>query len=573
MNHSVTNEQIDYVFKQLKISGWPHAFAVLITAMAIWNYEKSYLIIVWFFFAQLAHFGRILFVDRMWETCREQALDYRRLSQVLCCGMFGTGIMWSIIPFLYMNDPYSEMFIFVSISIAGLVSATMPALAAYLPAYLCFVGPALVTLTYQYYDVGLDALAFLMVLFFAAVLGISYTINAIITRSITIDFKNLVLLREVTKAKEIAEEANQAKSRFLAAASHDLRQPLQALGLILESMRVRTIPGNVSDDQGLGLLVERGLESHDSMSALFNSLLELSRFESNELEVSRMDFSLNEMIESMVNEFEPSSQAKGLTLAWRGDSVVTKTDPVLFGRVMRNLLSNAIKFTEQGSVTVNIEAQGEKIVISVIDTGVGISKKDQDKVFTEYYQVSNDARRRHEGIGLGLSVVQKMCELLELPIHLVSVIGEGSIFAITLPVGNRVLVSPKISGVVQTTNEYNVLVIDDDSMILSAISTLMEDWGCPCVVAESIDIALLLLQQKSFVPDLILTDYRLGEGVTGIDAIKKVRQCVGVKLPALIMSGDTDPELVKEIREKEYFLIQKPVKPLQLQKVMDRLLS
>lgn len=573
MNYPVSNEQVDYVFKQLKITGWPHAFAVLITTIAIWNYEKSYLIIVWFICIQGAHFCRVLFLDSTWETYRKNTVDYRRVSQFLCAGMFFTGMLWSAIPLLFMNDPHSEMFIFISISLAGLVAATLPALAAYLPSYLCFVGPVLLSLTYRYYDVGLEASAMLTLLFFSAVIGISYTINAIITRSITIDFKNVVLLREVTRAKEVAEEANQAKSRFLAAASHDLRQPLQALGLILESMRVRTLSSDTPCEKDMALLVERGLESHDSMSALFNSLLELSRFESHELEVSRVDFSLTEMIESIVNEFEPSSKAKGLVLSMRGDSVVTNTDPVLFGRVVRNLLSNAIKFTEKGSVTVGIEVLGKDLLLSVVDTGVGIPAQEQDKVFDEYHQVSNEARRRHEGIGLGLSVVKKMCELLELPIMLESTVGKGTTFSIRLPVGSNENVSPKISGFVQSMDQYHVLIIDDDPMILSAISTLMSDWGCPCVLAGSINDALERLQRTEFIPDLILTDFRLGEGVTGIDAIGAVRTMLESDIPALIMSGDTDPQLVKQIREKKFYLIQKPVKPLHLQKVMTILLS
>ena len=573
MNSPVTNEQIDYVFKQLKITGWPHVLSVLIVTVAIWNYEKTYLIIGWCVCIQFSHFCRVIFLDSTWETYKEKTVDYRRVSLLLCCGMLFTGAMWSVIPLLFMNDPHSETFIFISISLAGLVAATLPALAAYLPAYLCFVGPVLITLAYRYYDVGLEASALLTLLFISVVVGISYTINAIITRSITIDFKNVVLLREVTKAKEIAEDANQAKSRFLAAASHDLRQPLQALGLILESMRVRTLSGKSSSEKDLALLVERGLESHDSMSALFNALLELSRFESHELDVTCIDFSINEMLESIVNEFQPSAKVKCLTLTQRGSEAVTKTDPVLFGRVVRNLLSNAIKFTQKGSITVVIEEKESGVLLSIIDTGVGIPKSEQGKVFDEYHQVSNEARRRHEGIGLGLSVVKKMCELLELPIHLESSLGLGTTFSIILPGGDREKIAPKVSGVVQLVGQYRVLVVDDDPMILAAISTLMGDWKCPCIVAECIDSALDILQRSEFVPDLILTDYRLGEGVTGIDAIESIRQYMGSDTPALIMSGDTDSELVREIREKKYYLIQKPVKPLHLQKVMAKLLK
>lgn len=566
--NSVRNEQIDYVFQQLKITGWPHAFAVTLAAVAIWNYSAGVGIVLWFIAMQASHVLRVVWLDRMWQDYKDKNGDYRLVATLVSMGMFATGCLWSVIPAFYLNDPQSETFIFVSIALAGLVCATLPALAAFLPAYLSFVTPILATLTVRYYQMGLEASALLTVAFLAAVVGISYIINQIITRSITIDFKNRTLLAEVLEAKVEAEDANKAKSRFLAAASHDLRQPLQALGLILESIRVRT-----GENQELEKLVDRGIESHDTLRSLFNALLELSRLESHKLDVQTIHLQLQSLVSCIVEEFKPSAQAKGLSLEVAGVDQVVVTDPVLFGRVLRNLLSNAIKFTETGKIVVTFIKRDYEVVLSVIDTGVGIPTVEQERVFDEYHQVSNQARNSSEGIGLGLSVVKKMCQLLGHPIQLYSDPGKGTTFSISLPLGDPQKVPIKVEVSDLPLAGRSVMIIDDDPAVLSAVSTLMADWQCESLAAETLENALQQLDERHFQPDILLSDYRLGGGLNGIDAITAIREQLCREVPALLISGDTDPEMVKRIREQKYFLIQKPVKPAHLRKVMHKLLA
>lgn len=566
---SVINEQIDYVFKQLKITGWPHAAVVTLTTYAIWQYQHHWGIWLWFAMLQSSHFMRVRILDPFWARYKAAGRDYLHVRILLALGMLATGCMWAAIPVFFMQDAQSENFVFVSITLAGMISATLPALAAYLPAYLLFVLPIFASLAARYYLIGMEAAAFLTVTFLAAMGGISYIINQIITRSITIDFKNQALLLEVTDAKEKAEEANQAKSRFLAAASHDLRQPLQALGLILESIRLRL----GTSDSTIAPLVGQCIESHDALSALLNALLELSRLESHELEVHAMSLPLRDLVGSIVSEFQPAAQQKGLRLIWEGEDLIAKTDPVLFGRVLRNLISNAIKFTSAGMVKVSYKAEEEDIVLQVADTGVGIPPSQLDKVFDEYHQVSNEARNREEGIGLGLSVVKKMCQLLKIPVELASVLGNGTTFSLRLPVGQlSIAVTPSESA--QTGLEgRRVVVIDDDVQLLAAVTQIMQDWQCQSLSAASLDECLQKLTAEKFVPDIILSDYRLGGGVNGIDVIKAVRMQLGLDVPAVLMSGDTDPALVKSIREQHYYLIHKPVKPTHLRKTMRNLLG
>ncbi len=566
---SVINEQIDYVFKQLKVTGWPHAAVVTLTTYAIWQYQHDAWVWLWFVVLQSSHFMRVKVLDPFWARYKAAGRDYFHVRVLLALGMLSTGCLWAAIPTFFMQDPHSETFVFVSITIAGMISATLPALAAYLPAYLAFVLPIFASLASRYYMLDMHAAAFLTLAFLGAMAGISYIINQIITHSITIDFKNQALLQEVTEAKEKAEQANQAKSRFLAAASHDLRQPLQALGLILESIRLR-VDGK---DATVAPLVRQCIESHDALSALLNALLELSRLESHQLEIHRMSLPIRDLAGSIVAEFQPSAQQKGLHLSSSGDDFIVDTDPVLFGRVLRNLISNAIKFTAVGRVSVHWGLEEDEIVLHVSDTGIGIPASELDRVFDEYHQVSNEARNREEGIGLGLSVVKKMCQLLKIPIRLYSIEGQGSTFTLKLPAGQLISAVTSKESAPSDLTGYRVIIIDDDKALLNAVAGIMSDWNCDSLIADSLDAALQQLQATGVEPDLILSDYRLGGGVTGIDVIKAIRAHCGKEIPAALMSGDTDPALVKRIREQHYYLIHKPVKPTHLRKTMRNLLG
>lgn len=565
----VRNAQIDYVFHQLRATGWPHAIAVTITAGMLWLENHSYWIALWFVALQGSHALRLFTLDKQWLQATSLPAHYPQVRTLLTLGMLSTGCLWAVVPLVFLNDAFSQTFIFVSIVMAGMVASTLPALAAFLPGYFAFIIPILLALTTRYFLLDLHAVAWLTMAFLAAIAMISRTINQIITQSITMDFHNQALLVEATDARDAAEQANRAKSRFLAAASHDLRQPLQALGMTLESLKLR-----MADQQpGLVPLVQQGIDSHDALSALFNALLELSRLESHQLKVQNSHLDLNGLLGPIVTEFQPAAQLKHLSLTLMGPPCTVYTDPVLFGRVIRNLLSNAIKFTERGGVSLEVQPCGNSVAIRVADTGIGISEVDQQQVFDEYHQVSNPARQREQGIGLGLSVVRKMCELLQHPISLKSTLGAGSTFTLQLPAGDANMIPVHKPGVEDALTGSRVLVIDDEPSLLTAISALLTDWGCESLTATTIEAALQLLATQQVKPDIVLSDYRLGDGVDGMQAISKIRAACKQEIPALLMSGDTDPALVKAIRAQHYFLLHKPVKPAHLRRAMRQLLN
>lgn len=568
MNSAIGKRQVDYAFRQLRVTGWPHALAVAITAYVIWRNAPGLDVILWFVIFLLAHGLRILLLDRWWQAAQTTE-EYRRVRWQLVASMAVAGCCWGVVPLLFMHNVSGEMVIFISLVLAGMICATLPALAACLPAYIAFATPIFLALIFHYYSLGLSATAFLSFAFLGAMLAISTTVHRIITGYISLDLENQTLLQEVTRARDDAERANQSKSSFLAAASHDLRQPLQALGFFLECINVRVDPG----DPELRTLARQALGSHESLSDLLNALLELSRLESRELNVRRQHFLLRHFLQPIVNEFQSLAQAKGLSLVLSGDDAVVETDPVLLARVVRNLLDNAVKFTADGSIVVRLLPEADGVQLTVTDTGVGIADDDQHKVFTEYFQVDNEARLASRGLGLGLSIVSRICRLLGHALRLNSTPGIGTTVVVSLPRGDASHIQQAVHPQQLDVAGHCVLVVDDDPVILQALAALLRDWGCTALTAPGMDDALACLTGGGQKPDLVLSDYRLDGGVHGIDLIRAVREKTGDDLPALLMSGDTDPALVQSIRQQQFHLLHKPVKPVQLRKVMHQLLT
>lgn len=580
----IRRAQLDYVFQQLKITGLPHALAVTVTAGVIYFNSGSPSIFLWFVVIQASHILRIKFLDPMWGSALQQN-DFLLIERMLVLGMFMIGCTWSVIPLFYMSDMGSEIFIFCSIALAGMMCATLPALAAYLPGYLAFALPILLTLAWRYYSLGLASSAFLTIAFLGSVVGISRVLNQIVTRSITMDFENARLLEEVTSAKEQAELANQDKSRFLAAASHDLRQPLQGLGLILESLRLRLSKSQGDklglNQAGLHQLVEQGLRSHQSMSDLFNSILELSQLESSKTNVELLPFSMQQLITPVVTEFRYQAAEKGLYLDANLQDAQIYSDPVMVSRIVRNLLSSAIKFTETGGVTLACGVFNGRGELVVSDTGIGIAQDQAEKIFDEYHQVANKERNKQAGIGLGLSVVRKMCDLLGATVCVKSQLGSGAQFTVTFPLAQG---EPEIESIKKAKQNSNVilktdcsersvlpfsthgdladktvLLVEDDAQLREALFGMLTDWGCGCIAAHDYASGLERMQGSVRVPDLILSDYRLPNEKNGVQLIAEARNQLNRKVPAILLSGETDPAQVDAIHKEAIPLLLKPI--------------
>lgn len=362
--------------------------------------------------------------------------------------------------------------------------------------------------------------------------------------------------------------ANSAKSHFLAAASHDLRQPMHALGLFVAQLLAK--PQTVEQRR----LVDRIHASSQAMNALLDSLLDISRLDAGAVTPEAIDFPLDRLFARMRDEFEPLAQEKGLALRIAPSGVWLRSDPVLLGRIVQNLVSNAVRYTPRGGVLVGCRRRGAAVRIDVIDSGTGIPEEEREHVFREFYQLANPEHDRSKGLGLGLAIVERLARLLDHPVEIASRAGRGSRFSITVTRGAPRSTAAPLEAI-ETGIPRGALVslIDDDALAREAMRGLISSWGCEVVSAASAAEAALKLAAYGRMPDLIVTDYRLAGGGTGLQAIAQLHSAFGAQIPACLVTGDTSPDVLGEIESAGLHALTKPVAPLRLRALVSQMLK
>jgi len=415
-------------------------------------------------------------------------------------------------------------------------------------------------------------LAVLIVLYLAAMTSIAHNINAQAVESLSVQFDNLELAAQLRVEKERAEEANIAKSRFLASASHDLRQPLHALSLFVGALDGRPLDAESRD------IVGNIAESVAAMDMLFASLLDISKLDAGVVTVDIQQVELSRMIERICRDFEGEAKMKGVMLRRNHPpSVMIESDPVLVERILRNLISNAVRYTDQGRVVVvaRIERETRRVRVEIWDTGKGVPEAEAVNIFREFYQLGNPERDRAKGLGLGLAIVKRMATLIDCPISVTSKLGKGSVFKVSFPLGDQQLpdaeiATPAVQGNIDTCL---ILVIDDEQAIREGTSRLLQSWGHSVVTAGSGAQMLAQIAERRDQPDLIICDYRLRDEETGTAVIELLRsEFNDDELPAILVSGDTDPARLAEIEESGILLLSKPVAPARLRTAIGSLL-
>lgn len=375
---------------------------------------------------------------------------------------------------------------------------------------------------------------------------------------------------DLERKRQEAEQANLAKSRFLASVSHDLRQPMHALGLFTELLHQQ-----LTDDQQLGI-VQRMQASVSQLEGMFNALLDLSKLDAGAVQPNFRDFDLKPYLRKLEEEFAPLAEQKGITLKVRQCSAGTYSDSMLLGRIMNNLVANAIHYTQRGGVLVTCRRRRDHWLLQVWDTGIGIAPENLPRIFEEYYQVGNPERNRRHGMGLGLAIVAKLARLLghELQVH--SRLGRGTVFSLKLPVAP--LAPPEAPPVTLPAPTASfagqrVLVIDDDPDVLDSMAALLSSWGLKPMLAPSLAAALAVLDEAGAAPDVVLSDYRLPGEADGLAAIECLRERFGAELPAALISGDTVPQSVARMNASGLAILHKPVAPARLHVLLTGLLA
>jgi signal transduction histidine kinase len=463
----------------------------------------------------------------------------------------------------------------------GVILGGINLVAVYKASFYGFVVPALIPLIVRVAMEGDQLHAFIaavMLVVLAFILGFGHNLNNVLTQSLAIRYENVDLIGELQAqtaaadhARAAAEAANRGKTQFLAAASHDLRQPLHALGLFAAALAAKV------REPELKSLVDNINASVDALERLFSAMMDISKLDAGAVEPVRCSFPLAPLFARVESAFAQVAATRGLRLRVVATQTWVESDPLLLERILFNLVSNAVRYTERGGAVLGVRRRGAFLAIEICDSGIGISATERERIFDEFYQI--DAAKRHgkQGMGLGLAIIRRLAALLHHEVAFDSASGRGSRFSILVP---RAMpdeaaqsASPALASSGPTFGGALIAVIDDELTVVEGMRAWLAQSGAVVVGAGSGKDMLTALGEHGRYPDLIVADYRLGGGALGTDAVALLRHELGLQIPAMLISGDSSTEAISAMREASLHVLLKPVLPQELHLLVERLLT
>lgn len=491
--------------------------------------------------------------------------------------------LWGAAPWLFWAYGSSLHQVVLLLVVFTYCLASVQLLSTQARVFLAFVGLVLVPTILR---VATDTseplhlqLAVVLALMFCVTLLMARTYRSALGRALESKSRTDELAHRLRTEKAVAEEArraaeaaNRAKTQFFAAASHDLRQPLHALGLFAEALRQRT------HDPEVASLVHSIDESVDALEGLFGELLDVTRIDAGGVDVNPGPVRMRELFARLRLQFEPVAFEKGLMLSFRGDQHVAHADAVLLERVLRNLVSNAIRYTDDGGVLVSCRLrrrpEGERLLLQVWDSGAGIAPDNLPRIWDEFFQVQGGRQlqaHHRKGLGLGLAIVRRLTDLMGVPVSVRSRVGHGTVFSVAVPTGRvpRALDPPPSAAspaLGLTLRGRFILVVEDDPAVREALEMLLKTWDAQVLSFEGVGAVQDWLRSGPGVaPDLLLVDYRLPDGQTGIDVLRCVRAHWQQRaVPAILITGSSLGGHEEDAERHDYHLLIKPVLPSKL---------
>lgn len=375
--------------------------------------------------------------------------------------------------------------------------------------------------------------------------------------------------QDLRDARDAAQAANRSKDKYLAAASHDLLQPLNAARLLISTLRERELPSVEK------VLVERTHQALEGAEDLLADLLDISRLDQAAVKPDIALYRLDELLAPLVSEFQSVAAAAGLNLRVHMGRYALRTDLRLLTRILRNFLSNACRYTEQGCILLGARRRGDRLRLEVWDTGRGIAADSLESIFLEFNQLDVGRAADRKGVGLGLAIVERIAKILGCQVRVRSWPGRGSMFSIEVPLSEEIplpiSLAPPQAGAGNPLPGRRLLVLDNETSILESMRALLGQWGCEVVTATDQAGALVALQGRA--PELILADYHLDHGVVGFEVVKQLREHFDRRIPAVIITADRTDQCRRSLQRLEAPLLNKPVKPGKLRAVLSQLLG
>lgn len=577
---------LTHFLNQLPVIVFGQVVAVLVVTYLLYGRVNSLSLSLWFgAFSSLILVRIFLYVRQINHPSTIENYKQRVVWHTLTAGAFGS--LWGLMGFALIGTQSSQDEYIIITVLLGLVASSVAATANLRAVFIAFTACTLLPVMAKFLIVGGEHnifLAFLLLFFMLSVYQFELGVHRALAESIKLRFNNFNLIENLTEEKLRAQDsqrnaensllsaeiANRSKSIFLAAASHDLRQPTHAVRLLNSALE------NTDLDPHQSRLVSDISSSMKALEELLDTLLDVSKLDAGTQRVKYKTAYLADVFDSLQRQYNPIASEQGIQLSFGETEAIVRTDVILLERLLSNLVSNAIRYTLEGSVTITANSVFKGWEIQVKDTGVGISAGDQSRIYEEFVQLDNSERDRSKGFGLGLAIVKRTAELLRLPLRLESVLGSGSVFTITVPLGDpNELDQTALPGPIEPSdlNEMLVLIIDDDRSVRSAMELLLKSWGCVVLPAATGQEAEDLIKQSATTPKAIITDLRLRDNENGMDVVARLNSQFNLNCPTLIITGDISPKKLEQISDTNYQLQHKPCDPLKLRHFLAQVYS
>jgi signal transduction histidine kinase len=549
-----------------------------VVTLLFWNITPKAVLLPWLLVVAALWLARLLLAQRFKAAQPETLAQWQRWRLWWNLGSLASGALWGLTAWIFYHRGVGIQQTGLIITVYTFCIAAVPVMATQPRLFLgfaalCFL-PMILRIATAPEPNSLQ-LAGILLLIFTLTTLLARNYRQALQRAIDLKLRADELAVQLRVEKQAAEEArrqaeiaNRAKTQFFTAASHDLRQPLHAMGLFAEALRQRTHEPEAAQ------LVNSINGSVDALEGLFSELLDITRIDSGGVAVNAEHFALGDMLRKLKLHYEPTAFEKGLALRLRGGARVAHADPLLVERIVRNLVSNAIRYTNDGSVLVACRARAGRVLVQVWDTGLGISPPEQARVFEEFYQVPNTAAlapEQRKGLGLGLAICKRLADLMGATLTLRSQPGRGSVFTLDLPAGRLparpAAAVPGRAPSSLTLDGRLIVVVEDEPAVRSGLEVLLKGWGAEIAAFDSVAAVSTWAAARAAgqaVPDLLIVDYRLEAGTTGIEAIDGLRTTFGRQIPAIMVTGSTMSSHEAEAHDHDFHLLIKPVVPARL---------
>jgi len=559
-------ERIDMLHRQSPISIIGNMAGALVLAGVFIGERPFWLIAGWVACMTILQASRLVLYTRYREHGSVQR-NVRRATVMWVTGAGVTGALWGATALLFFISGHHLYQAVLTVLVFGITASAIPLIGSYIPSFYMFVFPALLPFiarnvfesTAPHLVLGLVEAAVMV-----GFASFAHNYNRMLVESLRNRLEKQLLADrlaaqnvDLEQARVAAEQANGSKTQFFAAASHDLRQPLHAMGLFVAALAQK-----VRDPEVTGVISSINA-SVQALEALFNELLDISKIDAGAIKPDLTHFALEKVFARLHSEFAAEAATKGLRLTVGGGQHVVASDPVLLERIIRNLVSNAIRYTPAGEVAVTAAPADGAVRIEVRDTGIGIREEDQRRIFEEFFQLANPGRTSRKGLGLGLSIVQRLCGLLGYAVRLTSETGKGSVFSFDVPPGaaraERRDAADATVPVESGLGGKLIVIIDDEAAIVAGMKALLSGWGADVLGSATGDDVVAAVHEAGRMPDLLIVDHRLGAGENGIEVAQRIRHALDPEIPAILVTGSISPDLAERARAMGLEFLLKPV--------------